>query len=329
MTLIGGMGTIFGPVVGAFVVIALENYLSQLRLVGHGRRGRHLRGLRARLPPRRAGAVVAALEEAPMSRLSGQGGHCVTGAASGLGRAIAERSLAKARASASRTSAGGPGRAPRAPGRGRRWRQMDVTDEAQVEEGVAPGGLEASAGSTCWSATRASSTSRRWWTSRWAVASDAGHPPRRGVPHDPGLPASHVRVQGQGGTLIYMGSVHSKEASPLKAPYVTAKHGLIGLCQSVAKEGAARACAPTSSVRLRAHAAGGQADSRAGPGFGISEAEVVKNVMLKNTVDGEFTTTGDVADAAVFFGVLPHQRPHRPIDHRQPRLAHGVSRAAA
>ena len=37
---------------------------------------------------------------------------------------------------------------------------------------------------------------------------------------------------------IYMGSVHSKEASKLKAPYVTAKHGLIGIAKSVAKEGA-------------------------------------------------------------------------------------------
>ena len=36
-----------------------------------------------------------------------------------------------------------------------------------------------------------------------------------------------------------MGSVHSKEASVLKAPYVTAKHGLIGLAKVVAKEGAA------------------------------------------------------------------------------------------
>ena len=35
-----------------------------------------------------------------------------------------------------------------------------------------------------------------------------------------------------------MGSVHSKEASPLKAPYVTAKHSLIGLAKVVAKEGA-------------------------------------------------------------------------------------------
>ena len=41
------------------------------------------------------------------------------------------------------------------------------------------------------------------------------------------------------GSIIYMGSVHSKEALPLKAPYVTAKHGLIGLAKVVAKEGAA------------------------------------------------------------------------------------------
>ncbi|TMJ92639.1 MAG: SDR family NAD(P)-dependent oxidoreductase, partial [Alphaproteobacteria bacterium] len=43
--------------------------------------------------------------------------------------------------------------------------------------------------------------------------------------------------QGSGGSIIYMGSVHSKEASVLKAPYVTAKHGLIGLAKVVAKEG--------------------------------------------------------------------------------------------
>ena len=46
-------------------------------------------------------------------------------------------------------------------------------------------------------------------------------------------------ASGRGGSVIYMGSVHSKEASPLKAPYVTSKHGLIGLCEVVAKEGAA------------------------------------------------------------------------------------------
>jgi 3-hydroxybutyrate dehydrogenase len=52
------------------------------------------------------------------------------------------------------------------------------------------------------------------------------------------------------GSIVYMGSVHSKEASVLKAPYVTAKHGL--------------------------------------------------NIMLKETVDGEFTTVDDVAETALF-----------------------------
>ena len=30
MTLLGGLGTIFGPVIGAFIIIAMENYLAQL-----------------------------------------------------------------------------------------------------------------------------------------------------------------------------------------------------------------------------------------------------------------------------------------------------------
>ena len=35
--------------------------------------------------------------------------------------------------------------------------------------------------------------------------------------------------------------------------------------------------------------------------LGISEDEVIRNVMLRETVDGEFTTTDDVAEAALFF----------------------------
>jgi 3-hydroxybutyrate dehydrogenase len=107
------------------------------------------------------------------------------------------------------------------------------------------------------------------------------------------------------GSIIYMGSVHSKEASVLKAPYVTAKHGLVGLAKVVAKEGAAH--------RVRANVIC--------PGFvrtplvdkqipeqakelGISEQDVVKNVMLKETVDGEFTTVEDVAETALFLASI-------------------------
>ena len=112
----------------------------------------------------------------------------------------------------------------------------------------------------------------------------------------------HMQRSGRGGSIIYMGSVHSKEASVLKSAYVTAKHGLIGLAKTVAKEG--------GKHRIRANVIC--------PGFvrtplvdkqipeqaqalGMSEQDVVKNVMLKETVDGEFTTVQDVAEVAVLF----------------------------
>ena len=40
--------------------------------------------------------------------------------------------------------------------------------------------------------------------------------------------------RGDGGAVIYMGSVHSHEASKLKAPYCAAKHGLLGLARVLA-----------------------------------------------------------------------------------------------
>ncbi len=106
----------------------------------------------------------------------------------------------------------------------------------------------------------------------------------------------------KGGSIIYMGSVHSKEASMLKAPYVTAKHGLIGLAKTVAKEGAkhnirANVICPGF---VRTPLVEKQIPQQAMV-LGISEEEVVKNVMLKETVDGEFTTTADIAQVALMF----------------------------
>ncbi len=104
------------------------------------------------------------------------------------------------------------------------------------------------------------------------------------------------------GSVIYMGSVHSKEASVLKAPYVTAKHGLIGLCKVVAKEGAeynVRANVVCPGF-VRTPLVDKQVPEQAKE-LGISEDEVIRHVMLKDTVDGQFTTTDDVADAVLFF----------------------------
>jgi 3-hydroxybutyrate dehydrogenase len=104
------------------------------------------------------------------------------------------------------------------------------------------------------------------------------------------------------GSIVYMGSVHSKEASVLKAPYVTAKHGLLGLCRVVAKEGAeynVRANIVCPGF-VRTPLVDKQIPEQAKV-LGISEEDVVKHVMLKDTVDGEFTTTADVAEAVLFF----------------------------
>lgn len=116
----------------------------------------------------------------------------------------------------------------------------------------------------------------------------------------------HMYKDKRGGTVIYMGSVHSHEASKLKSAYVTAKHALLGLCRVLAKEGA--------EYNVRAHVIC--------PGFvrtplvekqipeqakelGISEEDVVKHVMLGNTVDGVFTTVEDVAQTALFLAAFP------------------------
>jgi 3-hydroxybutyrate dehydrogenase len=115
----------------------------------------------------------------------------------------------------------------------------------------------------------------------------------------------HMYKAGRG-SIIYVGSVHSKEASLLKSAYVTAKHGLIGLAKVVAKEGAEH------GVRANVICPGfvrtplvDQQIPEQAKELSISEEEVIKNVMLKETVDGEFTTVEDVAEATLFCAAFP------------------------
>jgi 3-hydroxybutyrate dehydrogenase len=111
----------------------------------------------------------------------------------------------------------------------------------------------------------------------------------------------HMYASGNGGSIIYMGSVHSHEASKLKSAYVTAKHGLLGLARVIAKEGGPR------NVRanvvcpgfVRTPLVDKQIPEQA-QALHISEEDVVRNVMLKDTVDGEFTSVEDVANTVAF-----------------------------
>jgi 3-hydroxybutyrate dehydrogenase len=103
------------------------------------------------------------------------------------------------------------------------------------------------------------------------------------------------------GVLLYMGSVHSHEASALKSAYVTAKHGLLGLARTVAKEGAkynvrtAVICPGLVKTPLVEKQIPEQARS-----LGISEERVVKEIMLGETIDKQFTTIEEVAEVALF-----------------------------
>jgi 3-hydroxybutyrate dehydrogenase len=111
---------------------------------------------------------------------------------------------------------------------------------------------------------------------------------------------------GRGGTILYMGSVHSHIASPNKSAYVAAKHGILGLAKAVAKEGAKHGirsnviCPGFVRTPLVEKQIPEQAQQ-----LGITEEEVIKNVMLRETVDGEFTSMEDVAATAVFLASFP------------------------
>ncbi|TDR82256.1 3-hydroxybutyrate dehydrogenase [Paludibacterium purpuratum] len=107
------------------------------------------------------------------------------------------------------------------------------------------------------------------------------------------------------GSIIYMGSAHAKEASKLKAPYVTAKHGLLGLCRVVAKEGAEHGVRANVICPgyVRTPLVDKQIPEQA-RALGLSEEEVVRTIMLGNTVDGVFTTEEDIAELALLFAAF-------------------------
>jgi 3-hydroxybutyrate dehydrogenase len=182
---------------------------------------------------------------------------------------------------------------------------MDVTNEEQVDAGIAQvadkfGGIDvlvSNAGIQIVAPVDEFKFSD--WKKMLAIHLDGAFLTTRAC-------LKRMYAQGRGGTVIYMGSVHSKEASVLKAPYVAAKHGLVGLAKVVAKEGAKHGVRANVICPgfVRTPLVDKQIPEQAKE-LGISEDDVVKKVMLKETVDGEFTTVEDVAHTALFLATFP------------------------
>ena len=233
----------------------------------------------------------------------------VTGAASGIGKAIALRfareggkvAVADLNQDASRQvvaeieSDGGRALAI----------SMDVTDEHQVNEAVAAvvsqwSGVDVLVSNAGIQIVHPlESFPFADWKKMLAIHLDGAFLTTRAC-------VPHMQRSGRGGSIVYMGSVHSKEASVLKSAYVTAKHGLIGLATTVAKEGGRHGIRANVVCPgfVRTPLVDKQIPEQA-RALGISEQDVVKNVMLKETVDGEFTTAEDVAEVALVFASFP------------------------
>jgi 3-hydroxybutyrate dehydrogenase len=229
----------------------------------------------------------------------------VTGAASGIGRGIAQRfasegakvviadlDRAQPKVAAAEIAA--------ATGGQMLGIAMDVTDEAAVESAVATtvrefGGVDilcSNAGNQIIGAIHDLTYSD--WKQVLAVHLDGAFLTTRAC-------LRQMYRSGQGGCIIYTGSTHSKRASVLKAPYVTAKHGILGLCRAVAKEGApygvrANVICPGF---VRTPLVEKQIPEQAKL-LNIDPEDVVAKVMLKDTVDQQFTTIEEIGAAAVF-----------------------------
>lgn len=233
----------------------------------------------------------------------------VTGAGSGIGRAIAliyAREGAKVAVVDLNETAAGAVTAQIVQLGGKAMSvAMDVTDESAVTAGISSiatlwGGVDilvSNAGVQIVHPLEEFSFSE--WKRMLAIHMDGAFLTTRAC-----LP--HMYASGRGGSVIYMGSVHSKEASVLKAPYVAAKHGLIGLAKVVAKEGGKHGVRANVICPgfVRTPLVDKQIPEQAKT-LGISEADVISKVMLKDTVDGEFTTLDDVAEVALMFAAFP------------------------
>ena len=110
----------------------------------------------------------------------------------------------------------------------------------------------------------------------------------------------HLKKSGHG-RIINIGSAHSLTASPYKAAYVTAKHGLLGLMRVTCLEGGEHGitCNTVCPAYVRTPLVEKQIDDQAAS-RGISPEEVEEKVFLENTAIKKLLEPEDVANYVAY-----------------------------
>jgi 3-hydroxybutyrate dehydrogenase len=103
------------------------------------------------------------------------------------------------------------------------------------------------------------------------------------------------------GRFLAVASVHALVASPFKAGYVAAKHGVLGLVRTLALEGAEQGVAATAICPgfVRTPLVEGQLADQA-RAHGVSEDEVLERVILAPHALKRLIEPEEVAQAALF-----------------------------
>jgi 3-hydroxybutyrate dehydrogenase len=103
------------------------------------------------------------------------------------------------------------------------------------------------------------------------------------------------------GRVINLSSVHGHRASPYKAAYVSAKHGLEGLSKVIALEAAGRGVTSNTVCPgyVRTPLVENQITSQAAA-HGIDEEQVLDQVLLARTPVKRLVEPAEVADAVAY-----------------------------
>jgi 3-hydroxybutyrate dehydrogenase len=215
----------------------------------------------------------------------------VTGAASGIGRACAER-LARAGATVTVLDLNGDAAKEVADEIGGEAMQADLSDydvldglEVEADVVVNNAGVQHVAAVEDFSPERFSTILRVMLEAPFRIVRSA-------------LPGMYQKGWGR---VINISSVHGLRASPFKAGYVSAKHGLEGLSKVIALEGGPHGVTSNTicPAYVRTPLVEGQIADQAKT-RGIPENEVIEKVMLMGPAIKRLIEPEEVAEVAAF-----------------------------